>query len=700
MTTPTTVKVQLKLRQDTSSGWSAVNPILLAGELGRESNTGKIKIGDGSTAWNSLAYQPFGALITNADISATAEIAVSKLADGAARQLLQTDTAGTGVEWTSNVDVPGTLDVTGAATFDAAVTIAGNSTAASFIPTGSTVPTNGVYLSAANNVSIATNSTERLRIDAAGQIEAVSLGSAAAPTFSWTGDPNTGIYSPGADQVAISTNGSRRFSIDASGNVGVNTSTPQRILHAFGGASDNCFLATSIASNAYIGFADVGTTDQTGLSVRLGSSGNNLIFNTGGTTERMRLDSSGRLCLGTSSPAALCHLRSDANSAVTHLYLQNRNAGASAQSRIAFTDSANDLSDNRHAYIGAVTTGAGANGNSFVIATNPDGGSALERVWVSSTGNVGIGTTSPLGFLHVETPATTAGWQLRLDSVGLANESGFYRDASDNYEMVLRNGLGGLSYIKNSGNATDANLVFFPNGAERARIDSSGRLLVGTSSAFGTGNLQVFGSSNTGTYTNNAFSSNHVFIKSRSTTAGGFTVVQSDDELGGIVFQGTDGSANVSGARIFAAVDGTPGTNDMPGRLVISVTADGASSPTEALRITNDRVIARNQGAPAAVNATATLTVANLKAGIITSTSAAATDMTLPTGTDTQAGFSGTYDNFTFEWSVINTGPSLVRVLAGTAHTIVGSGSVATGTSGRFASRRTAANTFVTYRLS
>jgi hypothetical protein len=73
--------------------------------------------------------------------------------------------------------------------------------------------------------------------------------------------------------------------------------------------------------------------------------------------------------------------------------------------------------------------------------------------------------------------------------------------------------------------------------------------------------------------------------------------------------------------------------------------------------------------------------------------------MTLPTGTDTQAGFGTTYDNFTFEWSVINTGPSLVRVLAGTAHTIVGSGSVATGTSGRFASRRTATNTFVTYRL-
>ena len=56
--------------------------------------------------------------IANADISSTAEIAVSKLANGTARQLLQTDAAGTGVEFTSNVDIPGTLDVTGAVTLD------------------------------------------------------------------------------------------------------------------------------------------------------------------------------------------------------------------------------------------------------------------------------------------------------------------------------------------------------------------------------------------------------------------------------------------------------------------------------------------------------------------------------------------------------------------------------------------------------
>jgi len=61
--------------------------------------------------------------IANANIAANAEIAVSKLQDGTARQLLQTAANGTDVEWASNIDIPGTLDVTGAATFDAAVTI-------------------------------------------------------------------------------------------------------------------------------------------------------------------------------------------------------------------------------------------------------------------------------------------------------------------------------------------------------------------------------------------------------------------------------------------------------------------------------------------------------------------------------------------------------------------------------------------------
>ena len=127
-----TLSALQKQRRDTAANWTAANPTLLAGEIGIESDTNKIKIGTGSTAWTSLAYTPWSQLsaypIVNADVASNAEIAVSKLADGTARQLLQTDAAGTGVEWASNIDVPGTLDVTGAATFDNNVIIQGDLT--------------------------------------------------------------------------------------------------------------------------------------------------------------------------------------------------------------------------------------------------------------------------------------------------------------------------------------------------------------------------------------------------------------------------------------------------------------------------------------------------------------------------------------------------------------------------------------------
>ena len=69
--------------------------------------------------------------VANDGTATISELPVSKLQDGDARQLLQTDAAGTGVEWTSNVDVPGTLDVTGATALDLTLGVTGQSTLAS-----------------------------------------------------------------------------------------------------------------------------------------------------------------------------------------------------------------------------------------------------------------------------------------------------------------------------------------------------------------------------------------------------------------------------------------------------------------------------------------------------------------------------------------------------------------------------------------
>jgi hypothetical protein len=48
---------RILIRRDTAAAWTASNPILGSGELGGETDTGKLKLGNGSTAWNSLAYQ-------------------------------------------------------------------------------------------------------------------------------------------------------------------------------------------------------------------------------------------------------------------------------------------------------------------------------------------------------------------------------------------------------------------------------------------------------------------------------------------------------------------------------------------------------------------------------------------------------------------------------------------------------------------
>jgi hypothetical protein len=108
---------------------------------------------------------------------------------------------------------------------------------------------------------------------------------------------------------------------------------------------------------------------------------------------------------------------------------------------------------------------------------------------------------------------------------------------------------------------------------------------------FFTGSIQVQGTSSSTSAitvkTNQNDSGGPAIILGKSRGAkGSATVVQSGDELGAIHFAGADGTdTNSRAAAIRCNVDGTPGSNDMPGRLVFLTTADGASTETERLRI-------------------------------------------------------------------------------------------------------------------
>ena len=238
--------------------------------------------------------------------------------------------------------------------------------------------------------------------------------------------------------------------------------------------------------------------------------------------------------------------------------------------------------------IGTADNGLYAPGTDQVaISTNGTG-----RLFVDASGNVGVGTASPLESLHITD-------NIRL---GDASPAEIYTNSSELRIGVDRN---------NDNIASD--ITFYVDNNERARIDD-GRLLVGTSSARsnvagyldGTGSPQIQAES-----TLEAGASFGLFLSRNSTSEkpsivlgrGKTTSIGSNgsvnlvgDDLGIIIFSGNDGTNFVPAASILSEVDGTAGPDDMPGRLVFSVTADGSASPTEALRISNDRSITVSDG--------------------------------------------------------------------------------------------------------
>ena len=585
----------------------------------------------------------------------------------------------------------GTLTFHGAdgTSFIEAATVAGE---ADGTPGANDMPGRLVFSTTADG---AASPTERLRIDSTGQIQVASLGTAAAPIYSFLNDTNTGIYSPGADQLAISTNGTGRLFVDASGNIGVGI-TPASNFHVSGGALTRMLVSsTSAGARTDIAFRNSASVVTTvigfdGTNSEYDYRSGDLVFKYEGT-ERLRITSAGLVGVGTSSPGEKLTIAGTSGSAAISLLETGvRNwairAGGAVSNSLDVADltaGATRLTINSSGNVGVGTTNPLV--NLEVASTTPtarinatgggtpslslfssgvydwivQGGTALkfvqdaeERARIDSSGRLGIGTSSPTASLSVNAtttsyvstafnvgePSTSTGRQLYMgynttDSVGFiqsvhwgvefkplvlcpnggsvgigttspAKKLDVYEGSSGNIEQYLRNTtINLLSKIEGTtsaqfGTETSHPLLLLTGNSERARLTASGQLLVGTSSArlytsLGYARFQLegtsFADSSIGLTNNQATVDGAylVFNKTRGTAIGSVTSVQSNDLLGSIWFEGADGTNLIRGATIEAAVDGTPGASDMPGRLVFSTTADGASSPTERMRITS-----------------------------------------------------------------------------------------------------------------
>jgi hypothetical protein len=432
-------------------------------------------------------------------------------------------------------------------------------------------------------------------------VVSAALGAAATPSITFTGDLNTGIYSPGADQVAISTNGSGWLFVNASGVVGINgisTGSASNKLQVLTGgtASDGLGIYGTFtsqgaeqgainfygATNAGGPLASIVNVDNraTSGSSRTGS----LVFKTaagGANDERARITAEGRLGLGTSSPNATLDIANGG------LQLTDTSSSFAASESLSYYHN----TSTQYAEIQFKPQNASTG---YIYFKNRVG-SALTDVLTIQGSNVGIGTTTVDSLLHVSEPTNT--------SVDLLLVARGGNSLSSEVRFLTKNSggtnVGGAIGYGTSGLTLTASATTI-DSAQNVVIDGSGRLLVGTSTAraISTGNFHIQ-SEGTGAETgisttrnsNSASGSNIRLVKTRGSTVGSSTIVNNGDGLGGIGWWGTDGTNAIEAANISTEVDGTPGANDMPGRLVFSTTADGASSPTEAMRITSGQSI-------------------------------------------------------------------------------------------------------------
>ncbi len=347
----------------------------------------------------------------------------------------------------------------------------------------------------------------------------------------------------------FSIGGSEKMRIDSSGRVGIGTTSPGAKLHVVTSGAGSIRFADGTRA------AELGSTGTVCYAGSITSGQDFALYSA--NTERMRIDSAGNVGIGTTGPGAKLEVggsaafRTDAD-----VRLTIGSSGSIGSNNSNFIRAATD----QVIYNAATSSGR----HSWEIAGS-------EKVRIDSSGNVGIGTTSPGDYLAnahqlviadsaastgitIATPTSSAGTIAFADGTGAA-----------------ANARGVVQYSHSSNS-----MKFMTNAADAVLIDSSGRLLVGTSSAAATGAgdiLQVVPLDTGGSI---------VLGRNDSSVVDG-------NAIGVISFVGNDGGSYEQCARILAQADGDHASGDKPSRLVFSTTADGASSPTEALRISNRR---------------------------------------------------------------------------------------------------------------
>ncbi|CAB5222682.1 Intramolecular chaperone auto-processing domain containing protein [uncultured Caudovirales phage] len=299
-------------------------------------------------------------------------------------------------------------------------------------------------------------------------VSTFQAGTVSAPAITTSGDTNTGIFFPAADTIAFTKGGVEAMRLDSSGNMGIGTTSPAYKLDVRNGSL--------VAGNGTItGGISYSTRVEMGAI-----SNHNLGFTVNNTTQ-MLLDTGGNLGIGTTSPAYKLVVSA---------------AGASGiEFGPAYSGTANLIQSYNRSGGAYVNTVYDAANHAYNI-------SGTERMRLDSSGNLGIGTSSPSYKLDV------------LASAGpYVARFGNSSTATNQYNVILlTQGAAGSAtgYIGTGGSAvgntafantfvvgtqTSSSLVFNTADTERARLTDAGAFLIGTTTRYFGENLGVYSSS-------------------------------------------------------------------------------------------------------------------------------------------------------------------------------------------------------------
>ena len=241
------------------------------------------------------------------------------------------------------------------------------------------------------------------------------------------------------------------------------------------------------------------------------------------------------------------------------------------------------------ANIQAIVNGTPGSGNDLptdlIFRTMPDGsGSTIKRMRIQEDGKVVIGSGTP----DYQTGNMTSG-AVGINVTGTSPQV-LLHNTNDDKDAYL--GIVGSNLFLFS---ADSIPIIFGNGdSEKMRLDTTGRLLINTSSSINSDgfetHLQVAGTNSQKSsaylarFSDNASAPFLILAKSRNGTVGGNTAVQAGDDLGVILFHGNDGSGFHEAARISAVCESGVGNDDLPSSITFK-TNSGTTNVTEKMRI-------------------------------------------------------------------------------------------------------------------